>query len=592
MDPISDAGTRATTKNDADATDAVNVRRYAHAAAAVAATLFVAALQVHRIDDGDTWWHLASGRLIATTHAVAHTDPFSFTAHGAPWVNRQWLFDLTAYAAWRAGGAAGVALAAGAMFLAGFGGLLALACRRLPTWAAAALVYVAAQAAVERFTIRPEAVTFAFLALYLLVLDRRRIGAGTVALLLAAQVAWANAHALSILGVVVIASELAGSAAALWLPFPEGWRRASARDGRSLAALAVATIGGLVAEAATPFGVTGAIFPLRLFGVLRGAEVTSRTIIEHRPPVLAELSPPAAAGFVALLVLAVVATAVSWRRWRLSHLLVAGGFVTLALLARRNVALVAPGCVPLVAAGLGAALATLDARRPRLVAALSITIALGLALETARVVSGRYYESARLTRVFGLGVSSLLFPAGALAYLDAALPDARIFNDDGLGGYIIWQSRRPVFVDDRLQVYPASVYGDYQTVLDDPRRFPLVAARYGITAAILYHPAPGRLELAGAIAHVPGWRVRYLDAGAVILAPGGDDSLPAGLHDSIPDRDPEAALLHYQRGRAALYLLGSKSFDAARADFSAALAISPSLDEARVGLRAIANVRN
>jgi len=122
--------------------------------------------------------------------------------------------------------------------------------------------------------------------------------------------------------------------------------------------------------------------------------------------------------------------------------------------------------------------------------------------------------------------------------------------------------------------------------------FPHVAAQYGITAAILYHPAPGRLELAGAIAHVLGWRVRYLDGGAVVLAPGDDETPPAGLHDPIPDRDPEAALLHYQRGRAALYLLGRKSFDAARADFTAALALSPSLEEARTGLQAIVNARN
>src|SRR5205814_3927458 len=99
-------------------------------------------------------------------------------------------------------------------------------------------------------------------------------------------------------------------------------------------------------------------------------------------------------------------------------------------------------------------------------------------------------------------------------------------------------------------------------------------------------------ELAGAIAHVPGWRIRYLDGAAVVLALGGDDGLPAGLHDPIPDRDPEAALLHYHRGRAALYLLGSNGFDAARADFTTALALLPSLDEARIGLRAIAAVRN
>src|SRR5262249_4055893 len=157
------------------------------------------------------------------------------TARGTPWVNRQWLFDLAAYGAWRAGGPVATALGAGALFLVGFAALFVIARRRVPAWAAAVLVYLAAEAAVERFTIRPEAVPLALVSLFLLALDRPRIAAGTVALLLGAQVAWANSHALSVLGVVVLASELAGGAAARWLPLPEGWRSASRRDGRSLA---------------------------------------------------------------------------------------------------------------------------------------------------------------------------------------------------------------------------------------------------------------------------------------------------------------------------------------------------------------------
>jgi len=58
-------------------------------AAAAAAFCFVVALQVHRLDDSDTWWHLASGRLIAELGSVPRSDPFSYTAEGAPWINRQ-----------------------------------------------------------------------------------------------------------------------------------------------------------------------------------------------------------------------------------------------------------------------------------------------------------------------------------------------------------------------------------------------------------------------------------------------------------------------------------------------------------------------
>ena len=562
-------------------------------AAAATALLLVVALQVHTLDDSDTWWHLASGRLIAAERAVARADPFSFTAPGAPWINRQWLFDLAAYGTWRAGGPAGPILLAAALFTAAFATLYALARRRLPAWGAAALVVLAAQAAVERFTVRPEAATFLLLATYLLVLDRASLGLRALVALVVLQAVWANLHALSVLGLVVLGAELVSAAAARWLPLPPGWRHASRRDGRAVAGLAAATAGAIAAEAATPFGLAGALFPLRLLGVLRGAEVTSAPIIEHRAPALAELSPPVALGLVALLALAALAALVSWRRWRIAHLLIAAAFTALALVARRNVALIGPGVLPLVASGLAPVAAAADrrlARRPRAGAALGATLALGFALATVLVVSGDYYRASRLTRTFGLGVSGLLFPAGAVDFLDAAAPSARLFNDDVLGGYLLWRDypRRRVFIDGRFQVYPGAVYAEYQKVLEEPRAFAPLAARYGLDAAILYHPGAGRLELARAIASIPGWRIAYLDGGAIVLlADHRASELPAGVIGpplARPAARTEEALAYYQRGRALLFLFGRQTSPLARADFEAALRVLPGLHEARVGL--------
>jgi hypothetical protein len=227
-------------------------------------------------------------------------------------------------------------------------------------------------------------------------------------------------------------------------------------------------------------------------------------------------------------------------------------------------------------------------------------VALGIA--TASVISGRYYEAAHLSRTFGLGESHLLFPSAAVDFLEAQASAARVFNDDALGGYLLWRGypRRRVFIDGRLQVYPPEVYAEYQAVLDDPRNFAAVAGRYGISAAILYHPAPGRLELARAIAGLPGWRIAYLDAGGVVLLADGRASSLSGTADpGVADssvlehalgwvRLPiEDAVAHYQRGRALLYLFGSAGREAARAEFEAALRTWPDLAEARDGLAAV-----
>src|SRR5262249_48913054 len=158
---------------------------------------------VRRMDDGDTWFHLAAGRLIAQTGRVPQTEPFSFSAAGVPWVNHEWLFDLGLYGAWRAGGATGASALAGAATLGGFLCLWLIASRRPPAWAAAALVALAVEAAVERFSIRPESVSFLFLGLTLLVLDGPMTRGKVVGLGLL-QAVWANCHGLSILGFVPV----------------------------------------------------------------------------------------------------------------------------------------------------------------------------------------------------------------------------------------------------------------------------------------------------------------------------------------------------------------------------------------------------
>src|SRR5262249_44805102 len=221
-------------------------------------------------------------------------------------------------------------------------------------------------------------------------------------------------------------------------------------------------------------------------------------------------------------------------------------------------------------------------------------------------VTGGYYQDAHLTRAFGLGESLLLFPAGAVDFLEREAPGARVLNDDGQGGFILWRAFPPrqVFVDGRLQVYPPATWADYQRVLDDPASFPDVAARWDVTAGLLPHPAPGGREPAPGMARWGGGRVASLGGGAVgPLADGSPAAPPAGATGPLPaiatfgvarllERaiaplrpDAEAATSHYQRGRALLGVFGRGGAAAARADFEAALRLRPDFEMAAEGRR-------
>ena len=49
------------------------------------------------IADPDYWWHLKTGQVILETHAIPHTDPFSYTKAGAPWITHEWLIEILMY---------------------------------------------------------------------------------------------------------------------------------------------------------------------------------------------------------------------------------------------------------------------------------------------------------------------------------------------------------------------------------------------------------------------------------------------------------------------------------------------------------------
>src|SRR5205809_4054513 len=68
------------------------------------AVALAAALAFRRLDNTDTWWHLAAGRWIAEHGTVPGTDTLSWTVADHPWTDLQWLFEVTIHGLYQAGG--------------------------------------------------------------------------------------------------------------------------------------------------------------------------------------------------------------------------------------------------------------------------------------------------------------------------------------------------------------------------------------------------------------------------------------------------------------------------------------------------------
>jgi hypothetical protein len=479
-------------------------------AAQVAVALTAFALGFHKVDDFDTWWHLAAGRWIATHGAIPATDTLSHTVPDHPWINLQWGFDVLLYWLHQAGGPMLLSLFCATVYFATTVVLLRLAARHAGPALGALSVFVAILAAHERVTLRPELLSFFLLACVLTVLDRaaRTDGRGLF-LLVPLMIVWANVHALFVIGVFAIGCALIGS----------GRRPSSQLLRWGIAAVAAVLL--------NPWGLEGAWFPVKLLSRIDGSAAVFQTVGEFASPWADGAAGQAIVFYKILLVSgAVVAMAALLLAPRRAGL--AGDalfFIGLAVLstgARRNIAIFAVGAAPFIARCLEVivgASSRFRARTLRFDRAVAGATVLAAAMLAATVVTGAFYRAQNSPQEFGAGVVEGTFPVRAAAFARAAALPPRLYNDMASGGYLTWDPpvNDGVFVDGRLEVYDTDFLTNYVIATSNAARWNADADRYGIQTAIIFHRFENDRMLAGRLAGTPGWSLVYSDEVAAIF---------------------------------------------------------------------------
>ena len=186
----------------------------------------------------DTWWHLAMGRVYATSGPWLAADPLLYTAQGPP-APAAWASDVALHAIERVAGFYGLRLAHALLVAA----ILAAAWNALRrasgsrTYASLGTALFAALAAYRLFQLRPELVTILATTALLGALARepRTPSRARLAVVGLGFALWANAHGGFVLGLALLGAAAVATAIA-----------APARA-RSLAALfAAALLGSLV----------------------------------------------------------------------------------------------------------------------------------------------------------------------------------------------------------------------------------------------------------------------------------------------------------------------------------------------------------
>ncbi len=429
------------------------------------------------LSEADTFWQIRIGLLTIAHHSIPAVDTFSWTAHGRPYFQNSWGFDVLLALGYRLGGLPGVALLCAVLTL----GIVALAmalARSLGASpaAAAAVFFLAAAVLTIWLSDRPQLVDYAAVPALVMLLrgieqDRHRWGAAALIGLL--TITWANLHAAALLAVA-----LAGASAVLLALVRRGapWRYAAAATAAAAAACLV-----------NPYGI----------GVLHQAsqvQADSTGLITEWLPV--DVANPAqdltvAAGIAALII--------AWRRREMVLTAVLAVCLAGSIAAVRFLPFVVILAMPVLAAFAS------DPPDP-----------IRRYLASRRVMFQRCGALGVLALI-ALAVPSLTHigrpePGTYPVRLVAAIPrGCRLFTTDLIGGYVILaRPDVPVSLDTRNNLYGPALLLAEERVLHGHGNL-----TRGLTGAgcVL---VPRSYGLAARLEHDPQWRVRAADPLAVL----------------------------------------------------------------------------
>jgi hypothetical protein len=443
----------------------------------------------------DLAYHLRAGGMILDTRAIPTLDTFTFTAAGQPWQDQQWGAQVILGGVYRLAGWTGLVLLRAALVGALFGIVFDL-CRRGHTTRTAALLTLAAFGlGAVTLALRPQLFAMVLFASTLWLALRRREHPRAIWLAVPIAALWANLHGSFFLGAAVL-----GLAC-----LEEIVERRAFREARQLLVVAVVAA---VATLANPFGIGVWQY---VAAISSNAVITSR-ITEWQPTITTF---PENIAFLASCLFIAIVLAIRYRRDRrvpASALVWLLPFAALALWTVRGLA-----WWPIVAAVTVARLtASREGVAPRerrdtpTMRRLNVVVAGVLVLAAVALLPVWRPQEPGLDAP--LGVVGTAPPGITLELRKVATGDDRLFAPQPWGSWFEFAvPQTPVFIDSRIELFPVSVWDDYDTIVDGGDGWRQTLDRRGVTIVVAAKAA-GTSPLGNRLAADPGWREIFADA--------------------------------------------------------------------------------
>lgn len=425
----------------------------------------------------DTFWQLRAGQEMAASGNVMLHDAFTYSVRGGFWPNHEWLSEVLFYGLWRVGGMPALTAFAASMALLAW--VLVWRVMTGPALWRCALILLVLIPSAKLWSIRPQVISLALLAILLVQMTRERWRRVPVLFLV-----WANLHGGVMLGVIA----LTGALAARVVVARSQWKPAALVLAASVAAVCL-----------TPLGVTVWIEVPHMLGRLRSYGVAEWRAVDVADP----LNSP----FFIVAAALVVCTCRRWRHLDRNQAALLGAAAALFMPALESDRNVAPFLIAAVAAlsRMAPDIASrferfeTSVRQPRHVvfAVAAAAGCLALVAATWAHPPGRMNWSP--------------LPTGVAAAVEGC--QGNLYNQYDNGGYLIWFApRKPVFIDSRQDPFPPALVLAHRSV-EMTGNYTALFDRFDVGCAAL----PPRSRTAEALLK-NGWMPSVRDVDWVVLS--------------------------------------------------------------------------
>jgi hypothetical protein len=457
------------------------------------------------VTDPDFWWHLRTGQIIVQSHSIPHTDLFSFTNSGKPWIAQEWLSEVILYGLFQLGSYSLLIFFFSLIITGAF--LLSYIRSPLETrpFVAGFTLLLGSIATAPTWGVRIQMISLLLTSLFLFLLDhfQKESKLKYIIPMPFIMMVWVNLHAGYFLGLVIIAIYIVVSLIELIKVDHLIIESPRVPDLKPILMLCGALGLSILATLANPNGFHILLYPFQTMT----SQAMQQFIQEWFSPDFHQLEWQPLIWFILALI---GAGMLGKKEISPTKILLTLIFGYSALRSIRFIPLFAIVAIPILAEQIGSIIkikseVKFPSRIFKWTATILIVVTmLVVTLHFSQVVQGEQKSEAAI------------FPRAAVDWIEAHQPEGNLFNSYGWGGYIIWRlyPQYLVYIDGR-----ADVYGDnfIYTYLDVYRAQPGWEQTLGLNGVrlVLVEPESG---LASAMRLSINWEIAYEDQMSVIFS--------------------------------------------------------------------------